>query len=116
MTQKFMPFETVDHAAILRRAHELRNESLRKVFGAPFRVLGRFVQRHVIAPIGRRSAETRQLAELRAMDDNMLRDIGISRGNIEFAFRHGRDSDLPLPANANRPHTGRPISGRPQAA
>ena len=108
MTQKFTPFETIDHGAILRRANELRNEAIAKTFGPPFRALGRFVKRHVIAPIGRRTAETRQLAELRAMDDNMLRDIGISRGNIEFAFRHGRDSDLPLPANANRPHTGRP--------
>ena len=108
MTQKFIAFETIDHAAILRRAHALRNASLQRVFGAPFRFLGRLVKRHVLAPFARRSTEHRQLAELRAMDDNMLRDIGISRGNIEFAFRHGRDSDLPLPANANRPHTGRP--------
>jgi uncharacterized protein YjiS (DUF1127 family) len=108
MTQKFTPFETIDHAAILRRAHELRNESIGRVFGAPFRVIDGFLKRHVVAPLVRRSEHQRQLAELRAMDDNMLRDIGISRGNIEFAFRHGRDSDLPLPANANRPHTGRP--------
>jgi hypothetical protein len=108
MTKKFIAFETVDQAAILRRAHELRNESLRRVFGAPLRAVGGWLKRHVVAPLGQRSIEARQLAELRAMDENMLRDIGISRGNIEFAFRHGRDSDLPVPANANRPHTGRP--------
>jgi len=33
----------------------------------------------------------RDIKRLSAMDDRMLRDIGISRGDIEHAVRHGRD-------------------------
>jgi uncharacterized protein YjiS (DUF1127 family) len=43
--------------------------------------------------------DARQLQELMAMDDHMLRDIGISRSGAYFAFRYGRV--LPHAANTN---------------
>ena len=37
----------------------------------------------------------RSVEELMALDDRMLADIGLTRGNVEYAVRYGR-----LPANA----------------
>ena len=36
---------------------------------------------------------SRAAARLAAMDDRMLKDIGISRGEIEYVVRHGRRWD-----------------------
>ena len=47
----------------------------------------------------------RQLEELMAMDDHMLRDLGLSRGGIAYAFDHGREGEFAAgePANTNAP-------------
>jgi uncharacterized protein YjiS (DUF1127 family) len=41
-------------------------------------------------------AEARRTrASLSRLDDHMLKDIGLSRGSIESAIRHGRSRDFP---------------------
>jgi hypothetical protein len=37
-----------------------------------------------------------------AMDDHMLRDLGLSRGGVAYAFEHGREAEA---ANTNAPRT-----------
>jgi uncharacterized protein YjiS (DUF1127 family) len=46
-----------------------------------------------IAGIGSRRRLRRDIDELRALDDRMLRDIGLRRGDIEYAVRSGRPFD-----------------------
>ena len=43
-----------------------------------------------IAWIGFRRRLRRGIRELMALDDHMLRDIGISRNEVEYAVRYGR--------------------------
>ena len=38
-------------------------------------------------------AERRDYARLSSLDDHMLKDLGISRGNIRSAIRNGRARD-----------------------
>jgi uncharacterized protein YjiS (DUF1127 family) len=40
-------------------------------------------------------AARRTRAHLSNLDDHMLKDIGLSRGSIESAIRHGRSRDFP---------------------
>ena len=42
-----------------------------------------------IAWIGFRRRLRRDVEELRALDDRMLRDIGLSRSDVEYAARYG---------------------------
>lgn len=42
----------------------------------------------------RRHQSKRAIAALSALDDRMLEDIGIYRGDIELAVRYGRDKTL----------------------
>ena len=58
------------------------------------------VKRHIVDPMRARARRERQLEELMGMDDHMLRDLGLSRGGIAYAFDHGREAE---PANANAP-------------
>ena len=55
-----------------------------------------------LEPMRARARRERQLEELMAMDDHMLRDLGVSRGGIAYAFDHGREAE---PANTNAPLT-----------
>jgi len=41
----------------------------------------------------RKRVHDRAIRELRAMPDHLLKDIGLSRGNIEVAVRTGRKTD-----------------------
>lgn len=52
-----------------------------------------FVQARLVAPILRRVEERRQYEAMAAMDDHLLRDLGIARDEIENVFRHGRTFD-----------------------
>lgn len=49
--------------------------------------------KHGISWIGSRRRLRRDIEELRALDDRILRDIGLSRSDIDPAVRHGRDFD-----------------------
>jgi uncharacterized protein YjiS (DUF1127 family) len=49
--------------------------------------------RQGIAEIGSRRRLRRHIAELTALDDRTLRDIGLSRGEIEYAMPRGRPFD-----------------------
>jgi uncharacterized protein YjiS (DUF1127 family) len=46
-----------------------------------------------IAWIGSRRQLRRDIEELRALDDRMLRDIGLSRGEIDYAMPRDRPFD-----------------------
>jgi uncharacterized protein YjiS (DUF1127 family) len=49
--------------------------------------------RQGIAWIDSRRRLRRDIRELRALDDHILRDIGLCRSEIEYAARHGREFD-----------------------
>lgn len=49
--------------------------------------------RHGIAWIEARRRLQRDARELMALDDRILRDIGLSRREIEYAARHGKGFD-----------------------
>jgi len=88
-------------------------------------MLVNFVRKQIVEPVTRWRLRTRTRQELSALDDSMLRDIGIERGQIEgiaVAVSEGKLNstslvpvglalgwlDLPAPANSN--------SARPRAA
>jgi uncharacterized protein YjiS (DUF1127 family) len=91
-----------DEAAIHRAARELRAKAVADLFGAAGRGIKALVKRHIVDPVRARARRERQLEELMAMDDHMLRDLGLSRGGIAYAFDHGREAE---PANTNAPLT-----------
>ncbi len=69
----------VDTRRFIRRAEALRNRLLRRtVFRGLRRILAIFVA-------------LRAAAELRAMDEQELHDLGLGRSEIAHAIRHGRD-------------------------
>jgi uncharacterized protein YjiS (DUF1127 family) len=49
--------------------------------------------KQAITRIASRRRLRRDIDELRALDDRMLRDIGLRRGDIEYAVRYGRPFD-----------------------
>ena len=101
--EKLLP----DTFAIERAARELRAKAVAELIGKAAGGVKGWVKRQLVEPIRARARRRRQLEELAAMNDHMLRDLGLSRGGIAYAFEHGRDAE---PANANAPLT------RPRAA
>jgi uncharacterized protein YjiS (DUF1127 family) len=98
---KYNPeFDTFD---FYKQAHALRAQAIGRAFGRLVRVVAGWLKRAIVAPVLSRAEQRRQFDELLAMDDHMLRDLGIARGNIVYAFEHGREPELPTPANTNRP-------------
>ena len=89
-----------DEFAIYQAAHRLRAEAFADLFGKAAAGIKGWVKRHVVGPLSARAQRQRQLEELTNMDDHMLRDLGLSRGGIAYAFEHGREAE---PANANAP-------------
>jgi uncharacterized protein YjiS (DUF1127 family) len=45
----------------------------------------------LIAAIGQKLRIRRDMRQLAAMDDHMLKDVGLRRGEIEYSVRYGRD-------------------------
>lgn len=68
----------MDVHRLARRAERLRNRALRRWLAAGLRRL--------LVRLGRWRAE----AELRAMDERELRDLGLDRGGIAYSVRYGR--------------------------
>ena len=89
-----------DEAAIYRAAREHRARAFAELFGRVGRGIKALVARHIVEPLRARVRRQHQLEELMGMDDHMLRDLGLSRGGIAYAFDHGREAE---PANANAP-------------
>jgi uncharacterized protein YjiS (DUF1127 family) len=58
----------------------------RQPFGASIRVVAR-----IAAAIADELRMRRDLRQLRAMDDHMLNDIGLTRVDVGSAVRYGRD-------------------------
>ena len=91
-----------DEAAIYRAAREMRAQATAELLGRAGHAIKRFVIGHIVEPLRARSRRQHQLEELMAMDDHMLRDLGLSRGGIAYAFEHGREGEA---ANSNAPLT-----------
>jgi uncharacterized protein YjiS (DUF1127 family) len=92
----------VDEFAIYHAARELRAKALAELIGKAGAGIKGLVKRHIVEPLRARARRQRQLEELMSMDDHMLRDLGLSRGGIAYAFDHGREAE---PANSNAPLT-----------
>ena len=88
--------------AVYHAARQARAEAFAGAFGALFGGIKALVSRLVVEPIKARAKRQRQLEELVGMDDHMLRDLGLSRGGIAYAFENGREADA---ANTNSPVT-----------
>ena len=106
--QKPFPDEfAIYHAARIARS-EAFADLIRKVSGG----IAGLVKRRLVEPLHARAQRRQQLEELLNMDDHMLRDLGLSRGGIAYAFEHGREAEFggAEPANTNVP------LGKPRAA
>ncbi len=88
-------YPAVDHALLyayeLRRRRRLHALAVGKYLGALALSVGRLAQRLIIDPIRRWYELSRQFQELRRLDDHILKDIGISRSEIDFAARQAVD-------------------------
>jgi uncharacterized protein YjiS (DUF1127 family) len=92
-----------DEFATYHAARRMRAEAFASLLNKAGAGIKEWAQRHVVDPLQARAARRRQLDELLHMDDHMLRDLGLSRGGIAYAFEHGREIE---PANTNTPaHT-----------
>ena len=96
-----------DEFAIYQAARTERAKAVAVLFGKATRGIKHLITRNIVDPIRTRARRQRQLEELLNMDDHMLRDLGLSRGGIAYAFEHGREGE---PANTNTP------ASKPRAA
>ena len=92
-----------DEIALIRAAQAERNLYIADKLGRFATKVASLVRKHVISPIIRRQAYRRQYAQLTHMDDHLLHDLGISRGEIAYVMAHGRQVDA---ANTNTPKDG----------
>ena len=89
----------LDEAALYQAARLARAEAFADLIRkAAHGIAGLF--RRFATPLRARAQRQRQLEELMSMDDHMLRDLGLSRGGISYAFEHGREAET---ANTNAP-------------
>lgn len=102
MTRTNLESPRLSQLELYATARRLRAEAIGKAVRAAASGLKGWVKRHLVDPARSRALRQRQFGELTGMDEHMLRDLGISRGNIAYAFEHGRD-DVPVPANVNQP-------------
>jgi uncharacterized protein YjiS (DUF1127 family) len=89
----------IDPTIYVTRARQLQAQAMAEAIGAGWRVIRRglasltgLVRRHLIEPIRSRSQRQRAVAALAAMDDRLLADIGLRRGDIVLAV-DGRLAD-----------------------
>lgn len=86
------PIRTIVIPAAMREARAQRLASAARGLGIGF------LARRVLGPARAYFRRRRDIAELMAMDDRMLRDMGLSRTTIVYDLDHGR-----VPANVNLP-------------
>lgn len=96
-------FHVIDEIALIRAAQAERNRYIAGYIGRASRAVAHFLRKRVIVPIAHRRRHRQQYEQLIHMDDHLLHDLGISRGEIAYVMAHGRQVD---PANTNQPKDG----------
>ena len=106
----------IDPTIYITQARQRQARAMAEAIGAGWRGIRRglagtaaLLRRYLLEPMAKRSQRRHALAALVALDDRLLADIGLRRGDIELAV-DGRliDRAAPAPAaataaNANRP-------------
>lgn len=88
----------IDFAGIARQAQSARADAVRGFFGG----IGRWLGRHIVAPLRAARERRRAIAELSRMDDYALHDMGLTRSGILSAV-DAADDIRHAPANENAP-------------
>lgn len=96
----------IDPIVYVAEARRRQAHAMGEAIGAGWRGLRRaltgvagLVRRHLVEPIERRGERRRAVAYLAALDDRLLADIGLRRGDIELAV----DGRLADPRVTRRP-------------
>ncbi|MGH6904158.1 MAG: DUF1127 domain-containing protein [Geminicoccaceae bacterium] len=89
----------IDPIIYVTAARQLQAQATAEAIGAGWRGIRRgltglagLVRRHLLEPLARRAQRRRAHAELAALDDRLLADIGLRRGDIQLAL-NGRLAD-----------------------
>ena len=95
-----------DYQAVYAKAQQMRALAVGEAIGGAIRGLARLYRTTIAAPLARRQARDAARRELLSLDAHMLRDIGITKGDIPYVVR-GNDFGFGTPygahANENRP-------------
>ncbi|MHA1569126.1 MAG: DUF1127 domain-containing protein, partial [Alphaproteobacteria bacterium] len=95
-----------DYQVIYAKAQKMRALAVGEAIGRAFRGLSRLYRATIAAPLARRQARDAARRELLLLDEHMLKDIGITKGDIPFVVR-GTELGLGTPhgahSNENKP-------------
>jgi uncharacterized protein YjiS (DUF1127 family) len=91
----------IDFDWYLLRARRARADAYGRALGALWHGL-RAAYSNRIRARRERLAHRRAVAELLALDDRSLHDLGLGRSSVHYAVDHGREN-IPAPANVNMP-------------
>jgi uncharacterized protein YjiS (DUF1127 family) len=99
----------IDPTVYVTAARRLQAQATAEAIGAGWRGIGRgltglagLARRHLLEPLARRAQRRRAHADLAAMDDRLLADIGLRRADIQLALT-GRLADPRVTARAPGP-------------
>ena len=97
-----------DYQAIYAKAQQMRALAAGEAIGDAIRWLTGLYRATIAAPLARSRARDATRRELLSLDPHMLRDIGITKGDIPYVVR-GTDLGLgtPYEAHANENRTSR---------
>ena len=96
-------FHVTNEIALIRAAQAERSLYLADILSRAGSKVAAFLRKRVYAPIVRRRRYRQQYEQLTHMDDHLLHDLGVSRGEIAYVMTHGRQVDA---ANTNMPKDG----------
>ncbi len=95
-----------DYHAAYAKAQQMRSLAVGEAIGGAFRGLARLYRTMIAAPLARRRARDATRRELLSLDAHMLKDIGITKGDIPYVVR-GAELGFGTPygahANENKP-------------